>query len=133
MPDATAPAALVAVDLPARIDHGLHDRLRAVGLPVYDMRPLYLIKPQRDLTYVTTETGELRCGPSDLIVYDPRTDKVAVMDAIVAAGRYAPIAAAAPAERAASTAMEDETNAPVEPAPSLVDPHAITPTGEGVE
>jgi len=108
----TALAALVAVDLPARIDHGLHDRLKAVGLPVHDTSPLYLVKPQRDVTWVETETGEVKCWPSDVIVYDPRTDKVTVMDAIVARGRYAPIAT--------------EPTAPI-------DEPAIVPTGEGVE
>jgi hypothetical protein len=115
--ETTDPAALIAVDLPVRIDHGLHDRLKAVGLPVHDTTPLYLIKPQRDLTWVTTETGDLRCGPRDVIVYDPRTDKVTVMDEIVAGGRYQPIA----------------TEAKAEPVPPPSDEPAIVPTGAGVD
>jgi hypothetical protein len=107
------PASIAPVDLPARIDRGYNEKLVAFGTAVHDVRPLYVVRPARDVTYVETNTGERRCGPSQVIVYDRRTDTLDVIEASVVALRYAPIAAGDPVER--EPAPPSEPDKPPEP------------------
>ncbi len=131
MPTVTDPAALVAVDLPARIDRAFHPRLKALGLAVHDLSPLYLIQPRAE-TRVETDTGEIACRDGQVIVYDPARDRVTVMDLGVAGNRFAPIATATEAEQAASVELDPPTETDPPPSdPEPTDDSAIVPTGEG--